>query len=391
MDVASSMQAAQIEVNQTNSPRPSLVARVIDWVRGNVLLTLVVILPTLVSTVYYGLIASDVYVSESEFVVRSPQKQSTSGLGALLQSSGFSRSQDDVYAVHDYMLSRDAMGLLDHKLNLRKIYSDEHVDLFSRFGVFLSHNSNEELYRYYGKKIGIDLDTSSSITTLSVRAYTAQDAWQINEQLIQMSEALVNKINERGQGDLVRFAQTEVESAKKDMANAAAALSTYRNNQGIFDTDKQSALQLQQVSKLQDQLVTTIAQLNQIKVLAPQNPQISVLESQKTTLQDEILKQVSGVAGGRGSLSSQSTEYQRLLLDNSFAEKQLGAALTSLEQAKSDAHRKQVYLERVVQPNKPDYALEPTRARNVLAIFALSLVFWSVLSMLIAGVREHQD
>ena len=330
-------------------------------------------------------------MSESEFVVRSPQKQSTSGLGALLQSSGFTRSQDDVYAVHDYMLSRDAMGTLDHTLNLRKIYSSTQVDVFSRFNAFLSHNSNEELYRYYGKKIAIDLDTSSSITTLSVRAYTAQDAWQINEQLIQMSEALVNKINERGQGDLVRFAQNEVESSKKDMATAAAALSAYRNNQGIFDTDKQSALQLQQVSKLQDQLVTTIAQLNQIKVLAPQNPQISVLESQKTTLQDEILKQVSGVAGGRGSLSSQSTEYQRLLLDNSFAEKQLGAALTSLEQAKSDAHRKQVYLERVVQPNKPDYALEPTRVRNILAIFALSLVFWAVLSMLIAGVREHQD
>ena len=385
------MQAAQIEVDQAKSPRPSLVSRVIDWVRGNVLLIVVVILPTFVSTIYYGLIASDVYVSESEFVVRSPQKQSTSGLGALLQSSGFSRSQDDVYAVHDYMLSRDAMSTLDHTLNLRKIYSSSEVDWFSRFGTFLSHDSNEEFYHYYGKKIGIDLDASSSITTLSVRAYTAQDAWQINERLIQMSEALVNKINERGQGDLVRFAQSEGESAKKDMAAAAAALSTYRNNQGIFDTDKQSALQLQQVSKLQDQLVLTISQLNQIKVLAPQNPQISVLESQKATLQDEILKQVSGVSGGRGSLSSQSTEYQRLLLDNTFAEKKLGAALTSLEQAKSDAHRKQVYLERVVQPNKPDYALEPTRARNVLAIFALSLVFWAVLSMLIAGVREHQD
>lgn len=391
MDVVSSMQTAQIETDQTNTPVYSFVPRLIGLVRRNVLLVLVVILPTLVSAIYYGFIASDVYISESKFVVRSPQKQSVSGLGALLQSSGFSRSQDDVYTVHDYMLSRDAVRTLEGSLSLRKIYGNSQVDVFGRFGGFWSDNSFEELYRYYGKKVHLDLDSLSSITTLRVRAYTPQDAWHINEQLIEMSEALVNKINERGQGDLVRFAQNEVDAAKKDMRSAASALSTYRNKQGIFDTDKQSALQLQQVSKLQDQLVATVSQLNQIKVLAPQNPQLPVLENQRATLQNEIENQVSGVAGAQGSLSSQSAEYQSLQLNNTFAEKELGVALASLEQAKNDAHRKHFYLERIVQPNKPDYALEPTRFRNVLAIFVLCLVIWSVLSMLFAGIREHQD
>lgn len=32
-----------------------------------------VVAPTLLSSVYYGLIASDVYVSESRFVVRAPE------------------------------------------------------------------------------------------------------------------------------------------------------------------------------------------------------------------------------------------------------------------------------------------------------------------------------
>ena len=74
-----------------------------------------------------------------------------------------------------------------------------------------------------------------------------------------------------------------------------------------------------------------------------------------------------------------------------FADKQLAAALTSLEQARNEAQRKQLYLERIVQASLPDVAVEPRRLRNVLATFALGLVAWGVIGMLLAGVREHQQ
>jgi capsular polysaccharide transport system permease protein len=39
----------------------------------------------------------------------------------------------------------------------------------------------------------------------------------------------------------------------------------------------------------------------------------------------------------------------------------------------------------------PDVAQEPRRLRSVAATFILGLVAWGILSMLLAGVREHQD
>jgi capsular polysaccharide transport system permease protein len=39
----------------------------------------------------------------------------------------------------------------------------------------------------------------------------------------------------------------------------------------------------------------------------------------------------------------------------------------------------------------PDVAQEPHRLRGILATFVLGLVAWGILSMLLAGVREHQD
>ena len=357
----------------------------------NYLLLLTVVLPTLISSIYFGLIASDVYISESRFVVRSPQHQVNTGLGALFQGAGFSRSQDDTYTVHDYIFSRDALKKLDDQFSIGKAFSSNSVDMFSRFAGLDWDNSFEALHRYYQKHVAVDLDTSSSISTLSVSAFTPTDAYQLNEKLLEMSESLVNQLNERGRQDMIRFASTEVEIAERKAKAAALAVSSYRNQKGVFDPEKQSALQLQQVSKLQDELIATKVQLAQIHSLTRDNPQIPALQKQIETLQNEINSETAKVVGGDRSLANKSSDYEGLILERGFAEKQLAAAFTSLEQARNDAMRKQLYLERIAQPSKPDVAMEPRRIRNVFATFVLGLIAWGILTMLLAGIREHQD
>jgi capsular polysaccharide transport system permease protein len=109
------------------------------------------------------------------------------------------------------------------------------------------------------------------------------------------------------------------------------------------------------------------------------------------TLQMEIEGENNKVAGGERSLANKAAEYQRLQLERDFADKQLASTMATLEQARNDAVRKQLYLERIVQPSKPDKAMEPRRIRGVIATLLLGLVAWGVLTMLIAGVKEHQD
>ncbi|MEW6318702.1 MAG: hypothetical protein AB1670_20240, partial [Pseudomonadota bacterium] len=84
-----------------------------------------VVVPTALATLYFGVVASDIYVSESRFVVRSPQRQSQSGsLSALLQGTGFSRAQDDTYPVIDYIESRDALGELNRNNYILDAYGN---------------------------------------------------------------------------------------------------------------------------------------------------------------------------------------------------------------------------------------------------------------------------
>jgi capsular polysaccharide transport system permease protein len=357
----------------------------------NRLFLVTVAVPTLLAVVYFGLIASDVYISESRFVVRSPQRQAPTGLGALLQGTGFSRSQDDTYSVHDFMLSRDALKELDAKLALRTSFGSRGVDLFSRFNSLGLDNSMEALYRYYQKRITIDLDTASSISTLKVSAFTPEDAYRINEMLLQMGENLVNQLNERGRQDMIRYARSEVDMAEQKAKDAALALSNYRNKHSVYDPERQSSLQLQQISKLQDELIATQAQLGQVRTFTPDNPQVPALQQRVETLQADISAEMSKVAGGDGSLTKKAAEYERLALERAYADKQLAAALASLGEARNDAERQQLYLGRIVQPSKPDMAMEPRRLRAVLATFLLGMIIWGVLTILIAGIREHRD
>src|SRR5690606_8878921 len=131
---------------------------------------------------------SDVYISESRFVIRSPERPSQTGLGALLQGTALSRSQDESYSVQDFMLSRDALKELDEKLKVREAYSSAEVDAVNRFPGLDWDHSFEAFHRYYQQHVGVRYDPSSSISVLEVRAFTAEQARGINESLLLMGE-----------------------------------------------------------------------------------------------------------------------------------------------------------------------------------------------------------
>lgn len=358
--------------------------------RINQLFLWTVVLPTALAALYFGLFASDVYTSESSFVVRSPDRAPASGLGMLLKGAGFSRAQDDSYTVQDYILSRDALRTLVEAIGIDKGFAHPDVDRFSRFAGIDPDNSFEALHRYYRNKVAVRTDTASSISTLSVKAFSATDALKANQLLLERSEALVNRLNERGRADLIKFAQLEVEHAQERAKAAALAVSTYRNRQGVVDPERQATAQLQQVAKLQDELIATTMQLAQLQEMTPRNPQVSSLQNRIRGLRKAIAAETGKVTGDTKSLSNKAAEFQRLSLDAEFSNRQLASALASLENARNEAQRQQVYLERIAQPNLPDVAQDPRRLRNVLATLVLGLVAWGILTMVVAGIKEHQ-
>lgn len=349
-----------------------------------------VLIPTLIACVYFGILASDVYVSESEFVVRSPDKPAQTGLGVLLKSTGFANAGDEVYAAENFLNSRDALRQLMREYPVERTFRSRDIATVDRFDPLGISGTFEDLYNYYTAHVRVSRDTTSSITTLTVKAYSADDAERMNRHLLQLAENLVNRLNERGRTDMIGFARREVEEAEAKSRRAAVALSRFRNANGVVDPEKQATVQLQMISKLQDEVIATRTQLAQLKQYAPRNPQIAVLQTQDEALARQMNEQLREVAGNNRSLAGVAAEYQRLQLESQFSDRQLAASMLSLQDAENEARRKQAYVERIVQPSHPDKPLEPRRLRGIVVTFLLGLVAWGILSMLLAGVREHK-
>ena len=361
--------------------------------RINRIFFLTVFLPTLFAVIYYGLIATDIYISESHFVLRSPQKQSqTNILGTILQGTGISgSSQDGAYPMMDFMLSRDALYVLEKDLELRKAFRRTGSDFLVHFPGVDFDDSFEALFRYYKKRVSVEFDAVSNIMVLKVNAFTADDAVNINNKLLFLGEQLINRLNSRAQQDSVGFALAEVRTAEDKARMATLAVSGFRSKQSVVDPEKQSALQLQGVSKLQEELISTKTQLSQLNTFTPDNPQIPALRNRVANLQSQIAAETLKVTGDSNSLTTKAASYDRYALDRIFAEKQLASAMASLEIARNEAQRKQLYLERLVNPNKPDVAIEPRRFRSVLMVFLFGLIVWGVVALLVASIKEHAD
>jgi len=360
--------------------------------RVNGLFLCLVLVPTALAVLYFGFLAHDVYVADSQFVVRTVQRQLPTGLGSLLQGSGLTQGSSDVYSVQSFLASRDALQVLEQRYHLKRSFGSPRIDAVARFNPLGWDDSFENLLRYYQKFIiNTDLDSTSSILTLTVRAFSAEEAHAINEDLLKMSEDFVNQLNERARQDLVRFATADVDTAQKQQRTAVAALSRYRNDHSLYDPGKQSDLQLQEVGALQAELINTRKQLADVRALARDNPQIPALESRARVLTSAIGSEMAKVAGDRSSLSSKVPQYEGITLDRDFAAKYLEVALDSLQQARANAMSQQLYIERIARPNQPDVAIEPKALRNVAATLLLSLIVWALTSLLVAAVREHAD
>ena len=379
---------SELAVSEAKTMRSSLSAKLrsLGW-----LFWLTVVVPTILATLYFGLLASDVYISESRYVVRSPEKPQKAGLGMLLGSAGFSAASEEVRAAQGFIASRDALRAINGDGFATNAWGNARVSAFDRFDPLGWSGSFEDLYQFYRGKVDAAYDTETGITVLTVRAFSPADAQKINARLLENAEKLVNQLNDRGSKDLVRYAEREVADAKAQAATAAQELAAYRNRRGVIDPERQATVQLQMISKLQDELIGARMQLLQLTRAAEQNPQIPLLKVRIAGLQQAIKEELGAVAGGDGSLSEAAAEYQRLQVQREFADQQLGLSLAALQDARNEARRQGAYVERVAQPSLPDDALEPRRIRGILATLIVGLVAWGILTMLLAGVREHRN
>jgi capsular polysaccharide transport system permease protein len=338
--------------------------------RTRLRVALLIVLPTMLSGSYFGMVAADRYVSEARFVVRKPNNPSRGPAPSLsIEDGPKGFGDDDSYAVRDFLESRDALNLLLDKTDFRAAVAHAGHDWFWRFPGPLTGHTDEDLYSLYQSLVTVDYDSSTGLTSLRVQAFDPQQARQFAVVLMGGAEALLNRMNNRARTDAINVAQAEVTRSKQQALAAQEQVTAFRDHESVIDPTQISKTVLSTIGTLSLQLVEDRAQLDVSLHASPNSPQIPPLRSSIKALQQQIEQERGTLAGDDRSLAPRIAEYERLTLQRTFAEKTFVSALSQLESARLDAQRQQDYLERVVQPHVPDEAHYPFRILWTLGTF----------------------
>lgn len=372
--------------------RRRLPGRILTTLRKHPLVLLGVVLPTMVVALYYILIAAPIFVSESKFIVRLSSPPSQSSIGAILQSSGIARSQDDTFSASDFLSSRDALRRLEQRAPLRTLFAPPEADFLSRFPRPWDSDSFEGLYRYFLARTEIIHNASTGITTLRTRAFSARYAFVLNNELLSAATDLLVRLNNRAREDAVAFSRGEVADTEQKLLNIQGEITKFRNNELMIDPTRVSIVMLDMIGRLSTELALAKARLSEVRASAPDSGAVSSLAGRVFALQEQIDRERNKLVGTDASVAAHIADYEQLTLKREMANKALTLATASLETARADARRQQLYLEPIVEPNLPDEAIEPRGAMHVLVVFllgsVLSLIFW-VLWM--AAAEHHQN
>ncbi|ASW08389.1 capsule biosynthesis protein (plasmid) [Rhizobium sp. 11515TR] len=352
---------------------------------------LAVIAPTLAVSAYYAFIAAPIYVSESSFVVRMAAPPSSNVFGSLLQNSGITRSQDDTFSVQEYIRSRQALKELAERLPVRAIFGSPQADWLTRFPRFWENNSEEQLYNYYSDRVSVIHNDTTGITVLRTTAFHAQDAADMNASLLALGGDLLDRLNNRARGDAVRFADGEVQQAQQRVIDAQRNITNFRNKELMVDPNASSMSMIDLISNLTSTLANSRARLAETRKTAPDSSSIPFLTSQIAALEQQIENERAKMVGSDKSIAPRIADYESLVLMREFSNKALVSALDSLEAARADARRQQLYLEVVVPPQMPDEAEMPYALKNVTVVF-LSLSLCYLLGwLMVTAIRDHES
>jgi capsular polysaccharide transport system permease protein len=358
------------------------------------LFVLMVAILDLTAILYFGLIASNQYVSEAKFTVSSGVIPKMDGMGSVTGVPPMLILQD-TQVVTNYIQSRAMVEQLERTVGLRDTYNSNSIDWWSRFR---KDKPIEKFTDYWTKMCNATISLPSGIVTLTVRAFSAEDSKRIADEVVKLSENLINDLNERMRHDTVLASERDMQQAAQQLGSARMQMEFERNAQGLIDVGQTSSVITDLVSQLEADLLKAKQEYQtQISYVSDDAPQIRVLKSRISAMQSQLeqtkarLTQSgrSVAAAADKALSGKMPKFAELDLEERIAEKRYALSVTAVEAARMMSERQMLYLHEIVAPALPAESKYPKRLLSIVVTFLVSLTAWGSTVAAITFVRNH--
>lgn len=350
------------------------------------------LIASLCAILYWGWLASDLYVSEAHIVIQRTDVSSGQSMdfGSLLTGIN-NANQADQMLLMDYLLSVDMMKKLDAKLNLRAHYSDPRRDLLSRMW---DENSDLELFhQYYMSHTSITYDEQAGVLVIKASAYDPKMAHAIASMLVEEGGKYMNQLAQNLVKSQIAFLEQQVAQRADEFSKTRQAMLNFQNVHGLVSPQSAVETLSSVVSTLEGRLSELKTQRNTLLgYLAPNAPSVVEVDLQIKAVKKQIADEQSRLTSTSGApLNRVLEQFVPLQFAAQFAEDVYKTALVSLETGRVEATRTLKKVSVLQSPTFPQYPLEPRRVYNIVVFILLALVVAGIVHLLAAIIRDHRD
>lgn len=356
---------------------------------------LMVAIPLVAESAYWGLLASKQYATELRFAVRSsesgPAPSAAAMTGMAMGSMGGGAASQDTQIAANYILSKGMIEALEQSVGLRQMYARPEVDYFSRFD---ASDSIEELEEYWRKRVKVETDATSGIVTVVVRAFTPQDSIRISARALELTEQLVNDMSTRSRRDKLELAKRELDRAEEALRQHTAAMRDVRETQGILDTKASAEALNKVIGTLRLGMSHAQQDLAALGDNAVDSPTARVLRARIATLKSQIDDYSEQIASSKGtgagpSLAQREDPLYRAQVELDIARQQYAEASGAFQRARADLETQHTYLMSILRPTLAETSTYPRRWWEWSIVVVPLVLGWGLLVALAFLVRDN--
>jgi capsular polysaccharide transport system permease protein len=349
------------------------------------------LIPSIIGTVYYGLLESNIYQSFAEMTVLNAGDNSTVTTisPSLMGHQSVSTAAMESEVAQDYIQSRQIIGQLQNTIDIRGLWGRPTLDWYSRLP---RDASDEKLYTYYNSMVLVAFDDSTGLISLQVTAFTPGDAKKIATAIVNLTDDLINVMADKARRETLSFTDDLVTKTRARLENSRLAVTHFRNTHSEYDPTKTASAIGQIASEIEGQLAQAYSTVDALRGKISDNaPQVSALKSRISSLQDQLRGERERLANpdGGGKYSALTEEYGRLVVEEGFATTDYTGALALQETARAEVALKHNYIISFIPPSSPDAPPRWHRLEWVATIVFSSFSLYFLVALMIAGVREH--
>ena len=355
------------------------------------LFVLMVLIPTLSYGLYMWTKAAQQYESNVGFGSRTEETPSTFDfLGAL---GGISQSgSKDMDILSQFIISQELVGRLDSQLDLKAIYSKPQGDPLNRFA---RGGTIEKLVAYWQRMVIVNYDNATGLMTLRVFAFEPADAQRIAKAILVESTKIINDLSLTAQEDTTRYSKEALAAAEKKLADARVAVLDFQIKNHIVDPTSTIANQNSVIGTLNQELATSQIDLDMLTgAVAADDVRIATLNRKLDVIRNRIVVEQAKVGGATDAsapgFARLTQEFERLKVDQDFAERSYLSALAAYDQAINDAQHKTRYLATYVAPTLAEAPTAPNRPLSALVVALVGFLLWSITVLIYYALRDRR-